>query len=98
LDNAIKYLDSGNEVVVGFKANEAEATIIVADNGPGIPVESLPRVFERFFQVEAAQDGMGLGLALAKELVESHEGIITVESDSAKGCCFRITLPKENGS
>lgn len=95
LDNAIKYLDSGDEVVIGIKTNGEKATIIVADNGPGIPTESLSMVFERFFQVESTQDGMGLGLALAKELVESHEGMITIESGSPTGCCFRITLPKD---
>ena len=95
LDNAIKYLDSGDEVVVRFRANEEEAEIVVEDNGPGIPPDSLPMVFERFFQVETKQDGMGLGLALARELVESHQGRITLESGIPTGCRFKIVLPKE---
>ena len=70
--------------------------VSVADTGRGIPAQDLPRVFERFYQVDkarAAQRGSGLGLAIAKEVVEAHGGRISVESAEGQGTRFTVVLP-----
>ena len=73
--------------------------VIVSDDGIGIPVKDLPRVFERFFQVEShltrRYNGMGLGLAVAKSMIDLHEGRIWVESEEGKGSTFTFLLPIE---
>jgi len=72
----------------------------VSDTGIGIPTRDLPRIFERFFQVEThltrRYGGMGLGLSVAKSMVELHKGRIWVESEEGKGSTFTFLLPIEN--
>lgn len=72
-------------------------TVGVADSGQGIPPEFLDRIFQRFFQVDAASTrktgGSGLGLSISKGIVEAHGGTIRAESDPGKGSVFRFTLP-----
>ncbi|MBI5200776.1 MAG: GHKL domain-containing protein [Elusimicrobia bacterium] len=98
LDNAIKY--SGDKGVVRVSAAPAETFVSVAveDNGPGIPAEDIPRIFERFYRVDKArsreQGGTGLGLSIVKHIVESHGGAVTVHSEPGRGSTFRFTLPK----
>ena len=69
------------------------------DNGEGIPAEDLPNMFERFYRVDKSRarhdGGSGLGLTIAKRLVESHGGTISVQSELGKGSCFTFTLPVE---
>ena len=69
----------------------------VADTGVGIPKSELDRIFDRFYQVDATSKrkygGMGLGLAIARSIVEAHQGIITAESEVGKGTTFTISLP-----
>ncbi len=71
----------------------------ISDDGPGIPRESLDRVFERFYRVDAArsreQGGTGLGLSIVKHIVQAHGGEVRAESDPGKGTTFRLTLPHE---
>lgn len=71
--------------------------IAVADNGPGIPQESLPHLFERFYRVDPERtknfESTGLGLAIAKELAEAHGGTIAVRSEAGAGTCFTVSLP-----
>ncbi len=73
------------------------AEIIIADTGVGIPKEQLPKIFDRFYQVDGShtreQEGTGIGLSLTKELVELHKGKIEVESEEGKGTTFRISFP-----
>ncbi len=97
LTNAIKYTPSGGGITVRWKARDTAAVIEVEDTGVGIPMQDLAKVFDRFHQVRSnssnQQQGVGIGLALAKELVEEHGGALEVESALGKGSIFRIVLP-----
>ena len=98
IENAIKYGRQGSHVTVGARETEgALAEIQVADDGPGIPAESLHRVFERFYRVDKArsreQGGTGLGLSIVKHLVQSHDGTVWAESEPGRGATFYFTLP-----
>jgi two-component system phosphate regulon sensor histidine kinase PhoR len=98
VDNAIKYGRVQGKVVVGGKKIDGEKIeIYVRDDGPGIPQESLDRVFERFYRVDKArsrdQGGTGLGLSIVKHIVQAHGGKVWVESELGKGATFYFTLP-----
>ncbi|HEY3079984.1 MAG TPA: HAMP domain-containing sensor histidine kinase [Chloroflexota bacterium] len=94
--NAIKY-SPGGEIVVRIERREAAARITVRDEGPGIPPEVLPYVFERFYRaVETAEavPGLGLGLHVSKSLVEAHGGRLWAESAPGRGSAFIFELPR----
>jgi two-component system, OmpR family, phosphate regulon sensor histidine kinase PhoR len=97
LHNAIKFTPSEGRIWISACAMDGDVRIEVRDNGPGIPPEDLPRVFERFFRGDQARagGGTGLGLAIAKHIVEGHGGMISVESDGIRGhgATFTFTLP-----
>lgn len=93
LDNAFKHAIASDVVSVTLTHDDAQVMIVVEDSGPGIPPEDLPHVFERFYQSASAQEGMGLGLSLARELIYAHGGEIYVHNRQPKGCCFTIALP-----
>jgi two-component system OmpR family sensor kinase len=97
LDNAIKFSPPGGRVTVRVLASETDALVAVTDAGHGIPVEELPRVFERFFRGRAprATDvaGVGLGLAIARTLAERQHGAISIESVAGGGTTVTIRLP-----
>jgi signal transduction histidine kinase len=96
LTNAIKYNRKDGLVRVSVSAEPSQAVLSVTDSGRGIPPESLPRVFERFYRVpdqEAATVGTGLGLAIAKRIVESNRGTIEVTSVMGQGSTFTVRLP-----
>ena len=83
ISNALKFTPAGGTVRVVAAKALGGVSVSIHDSGIGIPAEELPRVFERFYQVDKArgpQRGTGLGLAIAKEIVEAHGGTITVES------------------
>jgi heavy metal sensor kinase len=96
VDNAIKYTSEGGTVRVRTGLMNGKATIVVEDNGAGIPAEALPHIFERFYRVDKARTrqlgGTGLGLAIVKSIVTAHGGRITVES-AQTGSRFRVELP-----
>jgi len=101
VDNAIKYGHAQGIVKVGGRKTEAnKIEIFVQDDGPGIPPESLDRVFERFYRVDKArsreQGGTGLGLSIVKHIVQSHGGAVWVKSELGKGATFFFTLPLES--
>jgi two-component system OmpR family sensor kinase len=97
LGNAIKYTGSGGVVKVSLcQAEEGGVLIQVADNGVGIPEHELPRIFERFYQVDKSRGpsrGTGLGLAIVNEIVQAHDGRISVKSEPGSGTTFTVWLP-----
>jgi signal transduction histidine kinase len=99
LDNALKYARSANDgrVVLLCEPRENSVLCSVTDNGPGIPPEEVPRIFERFYQVDKSRAcqgrSVGLGLAIAQEIVEAHEGRIWVDSVEGLGTRFNVELP-----
>lgn len=98
LGNAVKYSPPGSEIVVRVEDLGTLAQVSVQDRGIGIVPEELPRVFDRFYRVAATAhraQGLGIGLHVAKMLVEAHGGSIAVESVPDEGSTFRVTLPLE---
>ncbi len=97
LDNAIQYTPPGGQIMLSASASASEVTFTVSDTGIGIPQADQPRIFERFYRVDAARSrevgGTGLGLAIAKHLVEVHGGRIWVESEVGQGSQFHFTVP-----
>ena len=97
IDNAIKYTQTGGRIVVRVAASAGTAFLEVSDNGPGIPREALPKVFDRFFQVNKTQSrelgGAGLGLSIVKSICAANHGSVHVESVEGAGACFRVKLP-----
>ncbi len=99
VDNAVKFSPPGSTVRMKAETDQASATIIVSDNGPGIPEEELPHVFERFHrgrQERATTAGAGLGLSIARELTELLGGRITAASRDGEGASFTVTLPRSS--
>jgi PAS domain S-box-containing protein len=98
LSNAVKFTPRGGTVQVRLGTVDSQAEIVIADSGIGIPPEFLPHIFERFRQAESGttrrHGGLGLGLAIARHLVEMHGGTIQAESEGeGQGSTFRIGLP-----
>jgi two-component system sensor histidine kinase TctE len=92
IDNAIQYAGVGAEITVRVRRREADALLIVEDNGPGIPVEEHARVFDRFVRATYAGNGCGLGLAIVKEIVERHHGTVTLEARQPRGLRVLVRL------
>jgi signal transduction histidine kinase len=94
LSNALRYTPPGGRVGVSAEAEPEFVRFTVEDTGPGIPRQYLARVFERFFRVpgQSGGTGAGLGLAIAREIVEAHGGTIGVDSDEGQGARFTFTL------
>jgi signal transduction histidine kinase len=96
LSNALRYTPRGGEVKVGITSSNSgsaqEITIYVQDNGPGIESADLSHIFERFYK-SSDSGGMGLGLSIAKYLVEAHGGKIWADSEPGKGTKISILLP-----
>jgi two-component system phosphate regulon sensor histidine kinase PhoR len=91
--NAIKFSPEGGKIRVSCTVNAEEAIIAVTDDGPGIPSDELPRIFERFYQVDRARrDGTGLGLAIVRHIVRAHGGRAWAESIEGQGATFFISL------
>ncbi|MBT3390685.1 MAG: cyclic nucleotide-binding domain-containing protein [Chloroflexi bacterium] len=101
LDNAIKYSSAGSEVVISIESGSDGVCVSIADQGVGIPEHIRPYIFDRYFHLEEVGDnlygGLGLGLAITKQVVEQHKGRIEVESQEGKGSTFIVILPELSG-
>jgi signal transduction histidine kinase len=99
IKNALQFTEADGQVIVKIQEAAGYLKVSVMDDGIGIPARDLPRVFERFFQVEThltrRYGGMGLGLSVAKAMVELHGGRIWAESEEGKGSVFTFLLPTE---
>jgi len=106
--NALRYTPEGSQITISTAAKSSGgrdwATVSVEDTGISIPEEELPHIFDRFFRGEHPRQmqvsGTGLGLAIVKEIVDLHNGKVTVESEAGQGSLFTIWLPAkqiENG-
>lgn len=95
LDNALKYTPAGGSIEVRLEGNASEAKVEVRDTGIGISPEHLPYIFDRFYQADPARSsgGSGLGLSIARWIVEAHGGHIDVNSTPGCGSTFTVHLP-----
>jgi len=97
LDNAVKYSPPGGTITVSAAGDTDHLTLGVTDNGPGIPVRDLPRIFQRFYRVDKARDrehgGTGLGLSIVKHIAQLHGGSVEAESEIGRGTTVRVRLP-----
>jgi len=96
LHNAVKFNKPGGSVTITTRAEDEAVTLAVADTGMGIPRRDLPRIFERFYMGDRSRTGQGsgMGLAIAKHIVEAHDGAIAVTSREGEGSTFTIRLPR----
>jgi two-component system phosphate regulon sensor histidine kinase PhoR len=98
VDNAIKFSPKGGDVELRLSHEEDKIFVIVEDHGIGITAENLPRIFDRFYHVEKIGDdlfgGIGLGLAITRQVIQQHQGNIDVTSEPGKGSIFTLTLKK----
>ena len=99
VSNAVKHTAAGGEIRIHAEATNGEILVSVRDTGSGIPSESLPHLFDRFWQARGARrGGAGLGLAIAKGIVEAHGGRMWVESELGSGSLFGFSIPLDSDS
>jgi PAS domain S-box-containing protein len=100
LTNAVKFSPEGKTVTVAVDSNDERVQFSISDEGPGIAAEDQEKIFEKFGQVKsvdfAGAKGMGLGLAISKQIVEQHGGAIGVRSELGKGTTFWVTIPPKS--
>ncbi len=99
VDNAVRYSDSGQEILIQAKRDDKYIKISVKDKGAGMAQSQLPKIFERFYRVDRARSrelgGTGLGLSIVKHIALAHLGKVTAESEIGKGSTFHLFLPAE---
>jgi signal transduction histidine kinase len=97
LDNAIKYSTPNAHIFIAASRNKQQALISIRDQGSGIPETDLPRIFEQFYTTSrSSKNGVGLGLAIARRIIEAHGGSITASSKPGEGAVFTLSLPLES--
>lgn len=100
LSNAVKYSVEGGQIRIQVKDSAANGTLLVEDSGMGIPENDLPHIFERFYRTDRSRNrktgGAGIGLTIAKAIVQAHSGKITVKSEEGNGTQFIVELPKND--
>lgn len=98
ISNAIKYTPENGSVTLEVNESEARCLVSISDTGIGISQEELPHIFERFYRTDKSRNrktgGTGIGLTIAKSIVEAHGGSIDVESAVGNGSCFTVVIPK----
>ncbi len=98
VDNAIKFSPKGGDVEIRLSTNGEKVYAAVEDHGIGIPKENMPRIFDRFYHLERSDDnlfgGIGLGLAITRQVIAQHHGSLDVDSVPGKGSTFTVTLKK----
>jgi signal transduction histidine kinase len=99
IDNAIKYSKKGGKIIIGVEEDGNDVVVRVVDAGIGIPEDERDKIFSKFFRSSNAREvkteGSGLGLYIARVIIENHKGSITFESESGRGTTFFVRLPKE---
>ena len=93
LDNSLKYSSYGDSIRVTLFVEEEYGAVSIEDSGPGIPKEDLDRITERYFQASNAKYGTGIGLALVKEIISAHKGMLNIESELGKGTKVTFCVP-----
>ena len=100
IDNAVKYTPAGGSIRVNLEKSKDFALVSVSDTGIGIAKADLPQIFDRFWRADKARSreegGAGLGLSIAKWIVEMHRGSIDVKSDLGKGSTFNLRVPLDH--
>jgi two-component system phosphate regulon sensor histidine kinase PhoR len=98
VDNAIKFSPKGGDVTIRFEQKDDDVFVSVEDQGIGIEKKNFPRIFDRFYHLEKSDDnlfgGIGLGLAITRQVIEQHQGKLEVESTPGKGSTFTLSLKK----
>lgn len=96
VDNAIKFSPKGGEILIKMGVKDSKVMITVKDHGIGIAPEAIPKIFDRFFHLDKSGDnlfgGLGLGLSIARQVIEQHDGLLELKSTPGKGSTFTITL------
>ena len=98
VSNALKYTNSGGKIEIGAYVDGGKMKVYVSDNGKGVPREYQKKIFEKFVKISAFDTeflSSGIGLSIAKEIVEAHGGTIWCKSEPSKGSIFTFTLPME---
>ncbi|HML22421.1 MAG TPA: GAF domain-containing protein, partial [Aggregatilinea sp.] len=99
LSNAIKYTPEGGSITVRAHTTNGDLQIEIADNGPGIPPDALPHLFDRFYRVpNTTANGTGLGLSIVKSIIDKHNGSVQVSSTPGQGSTFTVRLPASKAS
>jgi signal transduction histidine kinase len=95
IENAVRYNKTGGSVDVSVSKNSGHFTVMIKDTGTGIRKDDMDRIFDRFYRSDISRgvEGSGLGLSIAKAIIEAHGGSIKAESEAGKGSCFSIILP-----
>ena len=100
MSNAMKYSNEGTAINIRLKEKADTYRLEIEDNGIGMPKEALERIFDRFYRVDKARSramgGNGLGLAIAKEIMDAHMGSIEVSSELGKGTTMTLIFPKSD--
>jgi histidine kinase len=102
INNSLKYMDNEEKnLTLSLISTDDKVKVIITDNGPGIPEESMPFIFNQFYRAERSRNkltgGSGLGLSIARMIIEEHNGTIQVESTLMVGTEMTIILPQSNG-
>jgi two-component system sensor histidine kinase BaeS len=102
VSNALRHTPTGGSVLLNARRVERDVEVSVCDTGEGIQPEDLPHIFDRFYRGEKSRSrltgGSGLGLTIARSIVEAHGGGIRVESEPGQGAVFTFTLPRNSRS